>query len=476
MSSFSLPYHPLAVPLSNMRTSAGDSGSAADDMADEAPELSSTAANLYASDEGPMDAHDYDGLPYDFSLAPVSYPQHPLTPPYMLYPDTADCSPSSSFGAVEDIIPPTTPEPPLLYLTEEYKALADPLSLWIADYLWKAVDAPSSGRPSPANRLAKSIQGVLWSTMLQPSAIFLALWYLSRLPADCVLPARATQDQTIAKFRSILFKSDVMTEEYACHRLFLCVAMLADRELHDNCFSSATWSEISAVPSADLAGLEFCALNMLEHSLWLSPGAYREWVQAIKRYHARLPAGLFLTASGTDGHAIVSLQIDHVLSTLSAQVSEPVPEPVFIRPGERLLVPEEPAVEEDSDSDIDLDEDGPLRAEYIPRRSAQRFSLDYRATVSRGTGAKLLEESRYQHYRRSSLLELTLDTPASQSPTYTPTPAPEPERAGHKSWKSIDSNASDLSSASFSSLAQWASARSDHSHSASLVRPQWLRA
>jgi len=52
-------------------------------------------------------------------------------------------SPRSSprVAAVDELVN-DTPEPPVLYLTEEYKALAEPMSAWIADYLVKVLSYP----------------------------------------------------------------------------------------------------------------------------------------------------------------------------------------------------------------------------------------------------------------------------------------------------------------------------------------------
>lgn len=312
--------------------------------------------------------------------------------------------------------------------------------------------------------------------MLQPGAIFLALWYLSKLPAE-FLPTRGTAEGVALKFRSALFCSDVLTMENACHRIFVCVCMLADRELHDNCFSSATWSEISRVPASNLAVLEYCSLNMLGHSLWIPPPTFNAWLSALSRYHSRLAPEQFTTPSGRDSHAVITRQLEHVMSAMARQTTEPVPEPVFISPGEQLLPsPASTPSDSDNDSDIDLDLDGPLREEYVPRRagsrhssSSSKYSIDHRpfAFDTRANTAG-------RHSRHSSSFDVEVKpSPLPGNRTMFPDSG-----FAHKSWTSIDcsqSSAHHHSSNPFSSsLSRWAAARADHQPT--MVRAQWLHA
>lgn len=217
--------------------------------------------------------------------------------------------------------------------------------------------------------------------MLQPSAVFLALLYLSKFPRD-FLPHQPSKDKMALKFRRALFGDDD-SEDDACRKLFVCIAMLADRELHDNCFSSATWSEITHISMSDLAVLDFCSLHMLEHSLWVAPNSYYDWLVAMRHYNSSLVPEALSAQNGRRYHEIVALQIEHVLSTL-ASGDNAAKQPTFLKPGEHLLPPEIQEDDEDFELDIDLDEDGPLPEQYVPRRvsSASRYSSESRTTVS----------------------------------------------------------------------------------------------
>ncbi|KAH7105674.1 hypothetical protein BKA62DRAFT_690522 [Auriculariales sp. MPI-PUGE-AT-0066] len=376
-SSFNgLPYH-CSVPESNVRSSLEDES---ESHSCEAPSQNwpSFATRLPPSAPS-LDGGEGAGLVYDRSPSPSQFSslqlsthdptthnttQHITSNPAYNFTSASNVSYSTHSNFTQFLSPPqsspvsdslvtTGPEPPVLYLTDEYKALAEPLSAWIADYLCKILVSPNTKRFMPS--LVAFIRSVLWSTMLQPSAIFLALWYLSRFPVD-FLPTQPSEDAIALKFRAALF-GDGTSDEEACRKLFVCIAMLADRELHDNCFSSATWSEITHISMNELSALDYCSLHMLEHSLWIPQDGVRL-------------------------HEIMSIQLEYVLSSLPA-TEIPGAEPTFLIPGERLLPLQH--ADEDLESDFDFDEDGPLRDEYVPRRMSSfssRHSSEPHTTVS----------------------------------------------------------------------------------------------
>lgn len=105
---------------------------------------------------------------------------------------------------------------------------------------------------APAS-LARSVRSVLCSTLLQPSAIVLALWYIARLPVYFnwqthdgeVLPSHQQQE-----FRDELFRNDLSSlfgddrdslEFQAPFRLIVLGCMLANKWLDDHTFSNKTW-------------------------------------------------------------------------------------------------------------------------------------------------------------------------------------------------------------------------------------------
>lgn len=104
----------------------------------------------------------------------------------------------------------------------------------------------------PPKYLADSIHTLLCATLLQPSAIFLALWYIARFPVffgalefDSKLQRKeftfrfellgeGSQEPGAEKTRQLL-------ETHAPFRLILLGVMLANKWLDDNTFSNRTW-------------------------------------------------------------------------------------------------------------------------------------------------------------------------------------------------------------------------------------------
>lgn len=89
---------------------------------------------------------------------------------------------------------------------------------------------------------------MLLSTLLQPSAVFLALWYIVRLP---VFFGPASLD-SVRHAKEIRFRAELLgeahlsynrdaVESYAPFRLVLLGCMLANKWLDDHTFSNKTW-------------------------------------------------------------------------------------------------------------------------------------------------------------------------------------------------------------------------------------------
>ena len=162
-----------------------------------------------------------------------------------------------------------------------FRSMAEPLSEWMADYIWK-VCTTGIGLPcrfigagfvsklvchhprylcpfsvarhfeeKPSIGLAKSIHSVLCSTLLQPSAIILALWYISRLPVlfdghnPCVdlTPAEREFRKELygeGRFNTSLTERSQL-ESRAPFRVALLGCMFANKWLDDHTFSNKTW-------------------------------------------------------------------------------------------------------------------------------------------------------------------------------------------------------------------------------------------
>ena len=226
---------------------------------------------------------------------PASSPLGPITP-FGVFVDRAVANPQ--FSSKRDSIqyappPPATlpyesvneqsevfPAPdvvPMPPATLSYKKVADPLAEWIATFVWKVcttgmclhaqytyVHTPAlpsynphiihrgdsvqqhSLPPSPPY-LANSVRSLLLSTLLQPSAILLGIWYIVHLPVRFGHISLRPDAVKEAHFRLELFGfnsesgSLQAAEAHAPFRLVLLGCMLANKWLDDHTFSNKTW-------------------------------------------------------------------------------------------------------------------------------------------------------------------------------------------------------------------------------------------
>lgn len=161
--------------------------------------------------------------------------------------------------------------------TSGYKKLVEPVSEWIANYIWRVcttgynlplaflqtsyvhgssqlrqtnIDCrPSTSRwaPEAPSHLAPCVQSILLATLLQPSAIYLSLWYMVRLPvyfsaaplgAD-LAKAAAFQSAFLGDFQLPLERE--ANERNAPLHLIVLGFMLANKWLDDHTFSNKTW-------------------------------------------------------------------------------------------------------------------------------------------------------------------------------------------------------------------------------------------
>lgn len=99
----------------------------------------------------------------------------------------------------------------------------------------------------PPSYLAGSIHSMLLSTLLQPSAVFLAMWYITRLPVYFGSVGLGADHVKELRFRVALLGDsrggmDRGTMEVgAPFRLVILGCMLANKWLDDHTFSNKTW-------------------------------------------------------------------------------------------------------------------------------------------------------------------------------------------------------------------------------------------
>jgi hypothetical protein len=327
--------------------------------------------------------------------------------------------------ASESVVTPTA--------SSAYKKLAEPLADWVATFVWKVcttgmsmpdkyaqpryasqyslntADADTNSYSAfvrsysrqPPSYLAQSTHSMLLSTLLQPSAVFLALWYIVRLPVFFGPVNLGHGDIREMRFRAELLGEPHMPidrdtiETYAPFRLVLLGCMLANKWLDDHTFSNKTWyviecaslttnnihthmsrHTISNVPVRSLNKLESLALDLFGHDLSISTDDWSGWLKKLHTHHLSLSSPAFpqpISRPSTSPHNIIRKALDELIGVTAIAEEHRVngtPEPVFCGLEEQKK--DETGVmvsEQDLDVlEIDLDEDGPLREEYLPRR------------------------------------------------------------------------------------------------------------
>jgi len=316
----------------------------------------------------------------------------------------AQCHQCQAYSEADQAMSVPAPEPVITpTATAAYKKLAEPISEWIASYVWKACTTGMSlptayAQPmafikhypsSPPSHLANSTHSMLLSTLLQPSAIFLAVWYIVRLP---VFFGPVNFDHEHHR-KEIRFRAELLGEAhlgfdrdtfetYAPFRLILLGCMLANKWLDDHTFSNKTWHTISNVPIQNLNKLESLALDIFRYDLSVSTHEWTDWLSHLLSYHSSLNSHSCpqpISRPSTNPHTIVRRAIENLIEVgvgTSAchccdedQYTAGPPVPVFVGIEERRKDGRDPGHAYDDDAlEIDLDEDGPLREEYLPRR------------------------------------------------------------------------------------------------------------
>lgn len=168
---------------------------------------------------------------------------------------------------------------------------------------------------------------------------------------------------------------------------------------------------ISNVPIQILNRLEYFALDILSHDLSISSSLWSEWLKHLVSYHHSLSTSLFPQPISRPSSCPRSVIRSTIQEIMEAPLGHPSDEPVFLGVDQRLRGKFGFANNcGDADSfDINLDEDGPLREEYLPRRRAGDNNASRHIGPDRGS----LLLSHYQSTTQSCMASL----PPKWSPT-----------------------------------------------------------
>lgn len=318
----------------------------------------------------------------------------PSLPPVMQIPQ----EPVPAPAAVPELVTPTA--------TAGYRRLSEPLSEWIANFVWKVCTTGSNLPPfiphlalsptkafaaSPPSHLATSIHSLLLSTLLQPSAIFLALWYIVKLPVFFGNVGLSVDNVKELRFRLSLLGDgrnadrDVM-ESNAPFRVIVLGCMLANKWLDDHTFSNKTWHSISNIPVQTLNKLESLALDIFSYDLSISSKEWSQWLSHVMSYHQSLTSPSHpqpISRPSSNPSLIIRMAIEEIIQAPAACGFDPKnPQPVFLGIEERRKerIQKDKALASES-IELDLDDDGPLREEYVPKRrvsNAHSVRTNYR--------------------------------------------------------------------------------------------------
>ncbi|KAJ7068022.1 hypothetical protein C8F01DRAFT_1078660 [Mycena amicta] len=317
---------------------------------------------------------------------------------------------------VPDVVTPTA--------TYGYRKLAEPLSEWVANYVWKACSTGFSlpevfSHPSnvakhrstcPPSYLPSAVHSLLLSTLLQPSAVFLAIWYIARLPVYYDAAALSAEYAKELRFRAALLGNgdQEATEASAPFRLIVLGCMLANKWLDDHTFSNKTWQTISNVPIHTLNKLESLALDIFTYDLSVPSLDWSQWLAHLLSYHQLVSSPSYpqpISRPSTNPHAIVRKALEDIIQAPITFTNTTSPQPIFIGLEERRRERMEKEQARSIDVlEIDLDEDGPLREEYLPKRRVSGAS----STRSFNTHEAVLENGK--------VVEKQLPPPARWSP------------------------------------------------------------
>ena len=130
------------------------------------------------------------------------------------------------------------------------------------------------------------------------------------------------------------------------------------------------------MPFHVLNRLESLALDIFSYDLSVPGREWSQWLAHLLSYHKSLSSPRHpqpISRPGSNPHAIIHKTIEEVIEvSASPLLGGNLPQPVFIGLEERRREKIEMEMQANEVSDIDLDEDGPLREEYVPRRRSLR--------------------------------------------------------------------------------------------------------
>lgn len=219
-----------------------------------------------------------------------------------------------------------------------FRALAD----WITIYLFVLVETGRLPQDGPIDRLPlwrsmsafqstkQLIHRILFATAIPHSAVFLALWYIFRLPISPQTVVYA-QDTARARFRDSLKNGSTYLIEGYMMRVFTAGIMLADKWVNDQTFQLRTWHEITGIPKTVLRNLEVAAMGVLEYNLRVSGNEWQMWLGHLTSWHSSLGSDPLVAADTSPfSHALITTSLKDVVRASSRSELRGTPLPTFL--------------------------------------------------------------------------------------------------------------------------------------------------
>lgn len=219
-----------------------------------------------------------------------------------------------------------------------FRALAD----WITIYLFVLVETGRLPQDGAIDRLPlwrsmtafqstrQLIHRILFATSVPHSAVFLALWYIFRLPISPQTVVYA-QDTARARFRDSLKNGSAYLIEGYMMRVFTAGIMLADKWVNDQTFQLRTWHEITGIPKVVLRNLEVAAMGVLEYNLRVSGNEWQMWLGHLTSWHSSLGSDPLMTIDTSPfSHALITTSLKDVVRASSRLELRGTPEPIFL--------------------------------------------------------------------------------------------------------------------------------------------------
>ena len=179
---------------------------------------------------------------------------------------------------------------------------------------------------------------------------------------------------------------------------------------------------ISGVPIQSLNRLESLALDIFSYDLSITPYGWNKWLVDVLAYHkssSSAPSPQLISRPSSNPHFVMRKMVED-LETSSRSCDDTSslshPQPVFLGLEERRRERLDPTTPDASSEalEIDLDENGPLREEYMPRRRVSRNGSFH--DTSGNTVEAPFGLERGIEWERPSEIQRSLPPPAKWSP------------------------------------------------------------